>query len=368
MTITNPFNVSVSNLIINNAYLHYTINGFDQPTLPLFRGQTYTFNLATSVVGQPFWIKTIATTGSGNAFNTGVTGNGSQSGTITFAVPNSAPDVLYYGSQNNSGMFGKIVITNGIPSAPPQATATIVNPIFEGTGLPLTLDTAPLAFQKWNLPFSPSASTVPAADSVYTFVGSAAASSVLTPIWARLNTGGTANSSVLYRANPNGGIAFGRGNFQGGVQFNRPVWLMWQGQMDTLATQRIRIQLGGVAYNSTTVGPMTPTNNAFSGLGFLIDGAAIKLETINTPGGVATLNTSATLATHTGFRLSLKAYSDGLGNVKVYVNEALVATLAIGPTQGTSNTVNQLRMSVENTSGAAAFVDLIQDQISVIVE
>ncbi len=249
------------------------------------------------------------------------------------------------------------------------ATTTIVNPIFEGTGVPLTLDTAPLAFQRWNLPITPSASTVAPSNSVYTFVGSAAASSVLTPIWARLNTGGTANSSVLYRANPNGGIWFGQGPIGNqGIDFSRPVWLIWQGQINTLATQLIRIQLGGIDANSTTVGPMTPTNTSFHGLGFLINGAAIKLETINTVSGVATLNTSATLATHTGFRLSLKAYSDGLGNVKVYVNETLVATLEIGPTQGTSNAVNQLRVSVENTTGPEAFIDIAQDQLSVIVE
>jgi hypothetical protein len=240
-------------------------------------------------------------------------------------------------------------------------TTTIVNPIFEGTGVPLIPSTAPLQIQRWNLPIT---------GSVYTFTGSASAASVQTPVWTRLNTGGTAGSSALYRANPNQGIYFAKGgNNAMGIQFSRPVWLIWQGQMSAVSTDRIRIQLGGVDAASTTVGPMTPTNSAFSGLGFLIEGGAIKLETINTPAGVATLNTSATLATHTPFRLSLKAYSDGLGNVKVYVNENLVSTLAIGPTQGTGNSVCQLRVSVENTTAAnSAIVDLVQDQLSVIVE
>lgn len=360
MTITNPFNVKVVRLTVNNGYdRYYFNNNYEQPSITLFRGQTYTFNLDQTVAGSPFWIKTIASTGTGNSFNTGVTGNGSQSGTITFVVPNSAPDILYYGSQNNNEMWGKIFIFNGIPS-PTEATTTIVNPIFKGTGVPLIASTAPLQFQRWNLPLT---------GSLYTFTGSASAASVQTPVWTRLNTGATAGSTALYRANPNAGLNFGRGFFGAGIQFSRPVWLIYQGQMSFAATDRIRIQFGGIDYQSTTVGPMTPTNAAFSGLGFLIEGGAIKLETINTLNNVATLNTSATLATHNSWRLSLKAYSDGLGNVKVYVNENLVSTLNIGPTQDTGTTVCQLRVSAENTTAAnAAFVDLIQDGLSVIVE
>lgn len=241
-----------------------------------------------------------------------------------------------------------------------MSNTTITNPIFQGTGVPLIVSTAPLQVQRWNLPIT---------GSVYTFTGSASAASVQTPVWTRLNTGATAGSSALYRANPNQGISFAKGGGAMGIQFSRPVWLIWQGQMSAVSTDRIRIQLGGVDATITTVGPMTPTNNAFSGLGFLIEGGAIKLETINTPAGVATLNTSATLATHTTPRLSLKAYSDGLGNVKVYVNENLVSTLNIGPTQDTGNSICQLRVSVENTTAAnSALVDLVQDQISVIVE
>ena len=81
MTITSPFNVSVVDVTINNTYSRYYINSnYQQPNLTLFRGQSYTFNLNGTVAGSPFWIKTIASIGTGNAFNTGVTGNGSQSG------------------------------------------------------------------------------------------------------------------------------------------------------------------------------------------------------------------------------------------------------------------------------------------------
>lgn len=242
-----------------------------------------------------------------------------------------------------------------------MGTTTITNPVFEGTGLPLMPSTAPLQLQRWNLPLT---------GSLYTFTGSASASSEQTPLRVRLNTGSTAGSSALYRANPNQGMWFGKANnFFGGIQFSRPIWLIYQGQVSSSATDRIRIQLGGVDASSTTIGPMIPTNAYWSGLGFLIEGGAIKLETVNTPNGVATLNTSATLATHSNWRLSLKAYSDGLGNVKVYVNENLVSTLAIGPTRDTGNSICQLRVSVENTTASSfALVDLVQDQLSVILE
>lgn len=237
-----------------------------------------------------------------------------------------------------------------------STTTTIVNPIFEGTGVPILPSTAPLQLQQWNLPVNLSQAT---------FTGSGNGTPSING-W-RMQTGTTISSSALYRAN-NGFCNFGRGNFSAGIQFSKPVWLIWQGQMSSVSTDRIRIQLGGFEFTNTTVGSMTPTNTAFSGLGFLIEGGSVKLETINTPLGVATLNTSATLANLTTFRCSLKAYSDGIGNVKVYVNEALVSTLPIGPTQDTGDTVCQYRISVENTTAANnAFVDIIQDQISVIV-
>jgi hypothetical protein len=68
-------------------------------------------------------------------------------------------------------------------------------------------------------------------------------------------------------------------------------------------------------------------------------------------------------------RIDLKAYSDGLGNVKVWINNILVNTLTIGPTAGTSNGVYQLRISIQNgASTDSCFVDICQDQLTVIVE
>jgi len=242
-----------------------------------------------------------------------------------------------------------------------MATTTIVNPIFQGTN-PTALS---LGSGVWNLPCNASSST--------TYTGST--SGTPQPVGWRMNTNGTASSSGLYRANVPGFIAFGRGSFAGGVDFSRPVWLIFSAQIGFFGNTGIfRIQLGGYDGAATTVGQMTPTNAAFSGLGFEISGGQIKLETINTPSGVATRNLSASLGTFPSQfaqfdRVDLKAYSDGLGNVKVWINNVLVNTLTIGPTQGTGNGVNQLRISVQNgTAGGDTFVDICQDQLSVIVE
>jgi hypothetical protein len=92
----------------------------NEPNAPivLTRGNTYTFNLF--VQGDfPFWIKTAATTGTGDAYNTGVTRNGSTVGTVTFVVPQDAPDTLYYSCQTQSLMRGTISIIDAEPGDGP---------------------------------------------------------------------------------------------------------------------------------------------------------------------------------------------------------------------------------------------------------
>jgi len=96
--------------VTNNGASNYIIDSASNPTLTLERGTTYTFNL--SVSGHPFWIKTAPNTGTGDQFNTGVTNNGAQTGTLTFAVDSSAPSTLYYICQFHSGMVGTINIVS----------------------------------------------------------------------------------------------------------------------------------------------------------------------------------------------------------------------------------------------------------------
>jgi hypothetical protein len=97
--------------VVNNGASAYTIDGSDNPTLTLERGRTYVFDINAS--GHPFYIMT----GSGaytvdGQYNTGVTGQGTQTGTLTFAVPSNAPDTLAYVCQFHSAMGGTISVIN----------------------------------------------------------------------------------------------------------------------------------------------------------------------------------------------------------------------------------------------------------------
>jgi hypothetical protein len=98
----------------------YTINSASNPTINLIRGFTYYFNINAS--GHPFWIKTAQVTGTGSAYSSGVTNNGTQSGTITFTVPLDAPSALYYICQFHGMMAGTFSITDSGSVGPQGAT------------------------------------------------------------------------------------------------------------------------------------------------------------------------------------------------------------------------------------------------------
>ena len=78
----------------------------NDPVLYLRRGDTYNF-VVSAGGSHPFEIRV---SNGGSAYNTGVTNNGTGSGTITFKVPMSAPATLYYQCQNHSGMGNTINI------------------------------------------------------------------------------------------------------------------------------------------------------------------------------------------------------------------------------------------------------------------
>jgi hypothetical protein len=101
--------------VINNNMSAFTINGVDNPTLTLTRGQTYTFDIRA--VGHPFWIATQRGAGDteSNAFSQGVTGNGASPGTITFVVPAAAPATLFYQCNFHDVMGGTINVVSAAP-------------------------------------------------------------------------------------------------------------------------------------------------------------------------------------------------------------------------------------------------------------
>jgi hypothetical protein len=96
--------------VVNNAASNYVINGATNPTLSFIRGHRYIIDINAS--GHPFWIQTVSGAYSaGNVYNTGVTNNGAQVGTIIIEVAFDAPQ-LYYACQVHSAMAGSITVSD----------------------------------------------------------------------------------------------------------------------------------------------------------------------------------------------------------------------------------------------------------------
>jgi len=123
--------------VTNSGASDYVIDGSNDPTINLLLGFTYTFSVNAS--GHPFWIQTSSGAyNASNVYNTGVTNNGTDNGTITFAVPYNAPSTLYYVCQHHSNMAGTINISAVGPQGPQGATG----PTGPATSINATDDTS----------------------------------------------------------------------------------------------------------------------------------------------------------------------------------------------------------------------------------
>lgn len=101
---------------------NYLVNGQPDPTLTVVRGTTYAFVVNTS--GHPFNIQTQPGIGPNRQYNTGVTNNGVEIGTLTFAVPLDAPSQLFYQCGVHSQMQGAINVVNASASGAPAGTTS----------------------------------------------------------------------------------------------------------------------------------------------------------------------------------------------------------------------------------------------------
>ena len=102
---------SPSTLNISAVAGAYEINGVNNPTLIVRRGQTYRFNLNTA--GHPFYLQT---TGSGyqsaNVYDSEFTGNSQTTGEHQWVVPEDAPEEIFYQCEFHPVMFGKIIVVD----------------------------------------------------------------------------------------------------------------------------------------------------------------------------------------------------------------------------------------------------------------
>ena len=78
------------------------------PPLYLQRGVAYTLSVSADAI-HVFWIKTVDSIGSANAYASGLSANGVTTfTTITFNVPADAPDSLFYNCGTHAEMHGPI--------------------------------------------------------------------------------------------------------------------------------------------------------------------------------------------------------------------------------------------------------------------
>ena len=103
---------------VTNNTTSWAIDYEPNPTLTLVRGNTYTFNL-TQTIPIKFYIKTELSYGTTNLWNDGVFNNGASSGLITFTVPQTAPDTLYYCNDVQFNFRGQINIVDATPGTGP---------------------------------------------------------------------------------------------------------------------------------------------------------------------------------------------------------------------------------------------------------
>ena len=85
------------------------VNGQNQ-NITIMKGDV--LNLKINAPSHELWIKTAATTGTGDAVTTGVTNNGATSGTLIWDTSSITPGTYYYQCQHHSVMGGEIIVEN----------------------------------------------------------------------------------------------------------------------------------------------------------------------------------------------------------------------------------------------------------------
>lgn len=113
LNVVSTYTVELVQSTANTKDYLFTPNGIDKdPTLTLYRGQTYYFEINSP--GEPFSIKTARTTGVSDRYTDGnyIDNFGVTNGTIKFTVPLDSPDTLYYVSEQDPDLGGLIKFAN----------------------------------------------------------------------------------------------------------------------------------------------------------------------------------------------------------------------------------------------------------------
>ena len=124
--VISTYKVTKKDNIDNNSYI-FTPDGLtSNPTLKLFRGQTYIFEI--DAVGMPLTFRTARSLDPSLLFTTGLD-DSTQTvdvGTITWTIPDNAPDSLFYVNGNDINASGLIQIADAIDNTEIDVEAEIL--------------------------------------------------------------------------------------------------------------------------------------------------------------------------------------------------------------------------------------------------
>tara|TARA_Y200000002_G_scaffold136879_1_gene112844 strand:+ start:13385 stop:28348 length:14964 start_codon:yes stop_codon:yes gene_type:complete len=109
--IQSTFSVRKQNNVDNDSYIFSKDNAVSNPTLTLYKGQTYTFDI--DCVDMPFSIRTSNSIADDtNLYTKGVSQNNTETGTVTWTIDLESPDTLFYVNSNDNEASGLIIIKN----------------------------------------------------------------------------------------------------------------------------------------------------------------------------------------------------------------------------------------------------------------
>ena len=108
--LTSTYSVTKSDQGDNYAYIFTPDGATPNPTLKLYRGQKYIFNIDSQ--GLPFTIKTKRDLSDDFNFQDSVSAQKIEKGQIVLEIKDTAPDILYYGASNDINSYGLIQIYN----------------------------------------------------------------------------------------------------------------------------------------------------------------------------------------------------------------------------------------------------------------
>ena len=108
LAIESTYTVTVEDQGDNYVYIFSPDGLTRNPTLTLYRGQTYNFSITAP--NNPFSIKTSRVAGDSELYTEGVSADSVENGILTFTVQDSAPDVLFYVSSADANTGGVLEI------------------------------------------------------------------------------------------------------------------------------------------------------------------------------------------------------------------------------------------------------------------